>query len=94
MKLDNFYYSEYLDYCLHLHYYIHYVSADAFFSLLKMLPVTLLQDTWHKQLYTHDDINNNNNNNTGGLYCLYNTNRFIPFSLIQTDLFLSPFSPW
>ena len=34
MKLDNFYYLEYSDYCLNLHCYIYNVSVDASFDLL------------------------------------------------------------
>ena len=41
MKLDNFYHSEYLEYCLHLHCNVHYVSADASFGLLQVFHVEL-----------------------------------------------------
>ena len=38
MKLDNFYYLEYLDYCLHLYCYIH-VLADVSFSHLLVFKI-------------------------------------------------------
>ena len=47
MRLDNFYNFEYLDYCLHLYWYIHNLSTDASSGLLQEFLVKL-HDTSNK----------------------------------------------
>ena len=53
MKLEKCYHLEYSGYCLHLYYYIHYVSTDASFDLLEVLYVKLrsLHRTSNQTLY-------------------------------------------
>ena len=50
MKLDDFYYSGFLDYYLHLYCYIHNVSADMSSGLLQVFHVEL-QASYNKGIF-------------------------------------------
>ena len=69
MKLDNFYYLEYSEYCLDLSCYIHNVSTDASFGLPQVFIIELWSCTEHQTEHfiypMEEDCSNPVNQNWG-----------------------------